>query len=126
MSRLSLNLCRLIHLNGLQIKFCLVCSPLELQINSAIYINLNPTKSNSRKRKVKRLFFGKRSQNQFAILFIDFQRKKKKTSMLRVGFEPTPFRTRTLIWRLRPTRPSQLVDVYTSILIEKYSLNEKW
>ena len=27
--------------------------------------------------------------------------------MLRVGFEPTPFRTRTLIWRLRPTRPSQ-------------------
>ncbi len=22
-----------------------------------------------------------------------------------VGFEPTPFRTRTLIWRLRPTRP---------------------
>ena len=28
--------------------------------------------------------------------------------MLRVGFEPTPFRTRTLIWRLRPTRPSQL------------------
>ncbi|RDX73305.1 Glucuronoxylan 4-O-methyltransferase 2, partial [Mucuna pruriens] len=23
-----------------------------------------------------------------------------------VGFEPTPFRTRTLIWRLRPTRPS--------------------
>ena len=33
--------------------------------------------------------------------------EKKKTSMLRVGFEPTPFRTRTLIWRLRPTRPSQ-------------------
>ncbi|KAJ0091445.1 hypothetical protein Patl1_13231 [Pistacia atlantica] len=29
--------------------------------------------------------------------------------MLRVGFEPTPFRTRTLIWRLRPTRPSQPV-----------------
>jgi hypothetical protein len=28
--------------------------------------------------------------------------------LLRVGFEPTPFRTRTLIWRLRPTRPSQL------------------
>ncbi|KEH23090.1 hypothetical protein MTR_7g066320 [Medicago truncatula] len=28
--------------------------------------------------------------------------------MLRVGFEPTPYRTRTLIWRLRPTRPSQL------------------
>ena len=27
--------------------------------------------------------------------------------LLRVGFEPTPFRTRTLIWRLRPTRPSQ-------------------
>ena len=27
--------------------------------------------------------------------------------MLRVGFEPTPFRTRTLIWRLRPSRPSQ-------------------
>ena len=24
-----------------------------------------------------------------------------------MGFEPTPFRTRTLIWRLRPTRPSQ-------------------
>ncbi|KAG4920032.1 hypothetical protein JHK82_048992 [Glycine max] len=30
-----------------------------------------------------------------------------KTLLLRVGFEPTPFRTRTLIWRLRPTRPSQ-------------------
>ncbi|KAM1498699.1 hypothetical protein ACFX1X_021821 [Malus domestica] len=29
--------------------------------------------------------------------------------MLTVGFEPTPFRTRTLIWRLRPTRPYQLV-----------------
>ena len=29
--------------------------------------------------------------------------------LLRVGFEPTPFRTRTLIWRLRPTRPSQLL-----------------
>ncbi|ESR41268.1 hypothetical protein CICLE_v10027220mg [Citrus x clementina] len=29
------------------------------------------------------------------------------SSLLRVGFEPTPFRTRTLIWRLRPTRPSQ-------------------
>ena len=32
----------------------------------------------------------------------------KSLFMLRVGFEPTPFRTRTLIWRLRPTRPSQL------------------
>ena len=30
--------------------------------------------------------------------------------MLRVGFEPTPFRTKTLIWPLRPTRPSQLCD----------------
>ncbi len=28
--------------------------------------------------------------------------------LLTVGFEPTPFRTRTLIWRLRPTRPCQL------------------
>ncbi len=27
--------------------------------------------------------------------------------VLTVGFEPTPFRTRTLIWRLRPTRPCQ-------------------
>jgi hypothetical protein len=31
--------------------------------------------------------------------------------VLRVGFEPTPFRTRTLIWRLRPTRPSQPVGL---------------
>jgi hypothetical protein len=44
--------------------------------------------------------------------------------MLRVGFEPTPFRTRTLIWRLRPTRPSQrLVNsffgyyIYTFLLL---------
>ena len=33
--------------------------------------------------------------------------QKGKKILLRVGFEPTPFRTRTLIWRLRPTRPSQ-------------------
>ena len=33
--------------------------------------------------------------------------KLKAKSLLRVGFEATPFRTRTLIWRLRPTRPSQ-------------------
>ena len=42
----------------------------------------------------------------------NFSKRKKynqKGKMLRVGFEPTPFRTRTLIWRLRPTRPSQLV-----------------
>ena len=31
---------------------------------------------------------------------------KPKKMLMRVGFEPTPFRTRTLIWRLRPTRPS--------------------
>ena len=37
------------------------------------------------------------------------KQKRKKINMLRVGFEPTPFRTRTLIWRLRPTRPSQLL-----------------
>jgi hypothetical protein len=35
------------------------------------------------------------------------KRGKKMLNLLRVGFEPTPFRTRTLIWRLRPTRPSQ-------------------
>lgn len=35
--------------------------------------------------------------------------QEKVKEMLRVGFEPTPFRTRTLIWRLRPTRPSQLL-----------------
>jgi hypothetical protein len=28
--------------------------------------------------------------------------KKKKLKLTRVGFEPTPFRTRALIWRLRP------------------------
>ena len=36
-----------------------------------------------------------------------------KKDMLTVGFEPTPFRTRTLIWRLRPTRPYQLVALFT-------------
>ncbi|KAK7349575.1 hypothetical protein VNO77_07042 [Canavalia gladiata] len=35
---------------------------------------------------------------------------KNVETLLRVRFEPTPFRTRTLIWRLRPTRPSQLCD----------------
>ena len=32
---------------------------------------------------------------------------KKGKNLLRVGFEPTPFLNRTLIWHLRPTRPSQ-------------------
>jgi hypothetical protein len=36
-------------------------------------------------------------------------KRGKKLTMLRWDFEPTPFRTRTLIWRLRPTRPSQRV-----------------
>ena len=36
--------------------------------------------------------------------------------MLRVGFEPTPFRTRTLIWRLRPTRPSQLDEICSPVI----------
>ena len=31
----------------------------------------------------------------------------ERKTLLRVGFKPTPFRTRTLIGRLRPTRPSQ-------------------
>ena len=30
-------------------------------------------------------------------------------NMMRVGFEPTPFQTKSLIWRLRPTRGSHLV-----------------
>ena len=39
------------------------------------------------------------------------QDKEKKFKLitfilLGVRFKPTPFRTRTLIWRLRPTRPS--------------------
>ena len=43
--------------------------------------------------------------------------KNEKWFLLRVGFEPTPFRTRTLIWRLRPTRPSQLVDDSCDVLL---------
>ena len=38
---------------------------------------------------------------------VETEKPKKQKVLLRVGFEPTPFRTRTLIWRLRPTRPSQ-------------------
>ena len=30
------------------------------------------------------------------------KRRKKTKSMIRVGFEPTPFRTSALSWRLRP------------------------
>jgi hypothetical protein len=42
---------------------------------------------------------------------------KKAKKLTRVGFEPTPFRTRTLIWRLRPTRPSRHVDRVSHIII---------
>ena len=44
----------------------------------------------------------------------------KRAYLLRVGFEPTPFRTRTLIWRLRPTRPSQLDarSIFTRVYVE--------
>jgi hypothetical protein len=49
---------------------------------------------------------------------------KIKKYLLRVGFEPTPFRTRTLIWRLRPTRPSQLEWLYFHQLVhDHYSLS---
>ena len=34
-----------------------------------------------------------------------------------MGFEPTPFRTRTLIWRLRPTRPSQLDEICSPVVL---------
>ena len=44
--------------------------------------------------------------------------------MLTVGFEPTPFRTRTLIWRLRPTRPYQLVVQNLLIILEILSNSE--
>ena len=63
------------------------------------------------KKKLKKLYI-----NEYYI------RKKKKICMLRVGFEPTPFRTRTLIWRLRPTRPSQHHDYmfsWDSICLKK-------
>ncbi|CAN6676504.1 unnamed protein product [Malus baccata var. baccata] len=41
--------------------------------------------------------------------------------MLTVGFEPTPFRTRTLIWRLRPTRPYQLVvRLFVALITQKW------
>ncbi len=46
--------------------------------------------------------------------FQDRKRKGLLLMVLTVGFEPTPFRTRTLIWRLRPTRPYQL-DSYSWI-----------
>ena len=55
--------------------------------------------------------------------------KLKKSHLLRVGFEPTPFRTRTLIWRLRPTRPSQhflfIIDHFIIIynIIPAYSIS---
>ena len=31
------------------------------------------------------------------------------SNMMRVVFEPTPFRTKTLIWHVRPTQPSHLL-----------------
>ena len=42
--------------------------------------------------------------------------------MWRVGFEPTPFRTRTLIWRLRPTRPSPLAVSSLEVYSKGYCL----
>jgi hypothetical protein len=44
----------------------------------------------------------------------------KNKIVLRVGFEPTPFRTRTLIWRLRPTRPSQ--QFYINLIVQRICL----
>jgi hypothetical protein len=45
--------------------------------------------------------------------------KKIQNLLTRVGFEPTPFRTRTLIWRLRPTRPSRhgVLDVHVHLFV---------
>ena len=46
--------------------------------------------------------------------------KHRKKIMTRVGFESTPFRTRALIWRLRPTRPSDLSWCFSSeILLDR-------
>ena len=44
-----------------------------------------------------------------------------KEHLTRVGFEPTPFRTRTLIWRLRPTRPSRHMEIIVIYIIFIYT-----
>ena len=67
-----------------------------------------PKKINKKKRNEQNDSTGDRTQNLW------FRRPAPYplghgVILLRVGFEPTPFRTRTLIWRLRPTRPSQLL-----------------